>query len=87
VTSDQRCTCVPYPYGDGPERDCPVHGEHDGTVVIDPDPCPDCGLDPDDDTLHAVGCRRILPAGDPLEPLQFGPPWQPWPDRVGSDAP
>lgn len=20
------CTCAPYPYGDGPEVDCPVHG-------------------------------------------------------------
>jgi hypothetical protein len=20
------CTCLPYPYGDGPEEDCPVHG-------------------------------------------------------------
>lgn len=40
--------------------------------------CPDCGCDPEDHTCHADGCRRILPAGDPLEYLQSGPPWQPW---------
>jgi hypothetical protein len=22
------CSCLPYPYGDGPEEDCPVHGRH-----------------------------------------------------------
>lgn len=39
------------------------------------DPCPDCGLDPNDSTLHADGCRRILPGWDLR---QFGPPWLPW---------
>jgi hypothetical protein len=38
--------------------------------------CPDCGNDPNDDSLHAEGCRRI-DAGE----LQFGPPWKPWPDK------
>lgn len=41
-------------------------------------PCPDCGLDPDDDTVHRAGCRRIFPRGHPLERLQFGPPYEPW---------
>ena len=27
MTSDGDCTCLPHPYGDGPERDCPVHGD------------------------------------------------------------
>ena len=38
-------------------------------------PCPDCGDDPNDRTLHRTGCPRVG-AG----PLQFGPPWDPWPD-------
>jgi hypothetical protein len=42
--------------------------------------CPDCGDDPNDHTLHAAGCRRILPAGDPRGYLQDGPPWLPWVD-------
>lgn len=44
--------------------------------------CPDCGCDPNDHTSHADGCRRALPVGDPLERLQFGPPWEPWPASV-----
>lgn len=40
--------------------------------------CPDCLLDPKDDTLHRDGCRRIFDRGDPREDLQFGPPWKPW---------
>lgn len=43
--------------------------------------CPDCGDDPNDHTLHAGGCRRVLPSGDPHEYLQ-SPPWQPWPDTL-----
>lgn len=39
--------------------------------------CPDCGNDPDDNTLHRDGCRRIDHDADGL---QFGPPWQDWPD-------
>lgn len=41
-------------------------------------PCPDCGLDPNDDTLHQWRCRRIFPRGHPLARLQFGPPYEPW---------
>ena len=29
--------------------------------------CPDCGSDPNDDTLHKDGCRRIFVAGDPVQ--------------------
>jgi hypothetical protein len=50
-------------------------------AALDP-PCPDCGNDPDDWSLHRDGCRRILPIGHPLERMQFGPPyvpaWEPW---------
>ena len=43
------------------------------------DPCPDCGDDPNDDTLHRDGCRRTAFANDdPRRELQFGPPWKPW---------
>ena len=32
---EHACTCLPYSAGgDGPERDCPVHGE--GPVLVDP---------------------------------------------------
>jgi hypothetical protein len=50
-------------------------------VPLDP-PCPDCGNDPDDGSLHHDNCRRVFPVGHPLERLQFGPPyvaeWEPW---------
>jgi hypothetical protein len=45
------------------------------------EPCPDCARP----EFHAEGCRRIMPAGDPLEHLQFGPPWHPWPTDSASD--
>lgn len=32
------CTCLPYPYGTGPEEDCPTHGREVGSV-----PCWKCG--------------------------------------------
>jgi hypothetical protein len=30
--------------------------------------------------LHRQDCRRVLPAGDPIEYVQFGPPWAPFPE-------
>jgi hypothetical protein len=30
-----RCTCLPYPYGDGPEEDCPEHGRSDAGELDD----------------------------------------------------
>jgi hypothetical protein len=45
-------------------------------LAIDPPldpPCPDCGNDPADESLHRENCRRVLPTGHPLERLQFGP--------------
>ena len=44
------------------------------------EPCPDCGNDPKDQTLHAEGCRRVR--DDEFEYLQFGPPWAPWPEEL-----
>jgi hypothetical protein len=54
------CTCTPHPYGDGPERDCPVHGELDD------------GPDPRDehDAWHPVwveGCDGCVDRADELE--------------------
>jgi hypothetical protein len=47
-----------------------------GSMIAEPDedeediePCPDCGLDQKDSTLHVGGCPRIG------TPAQFGPPW------------
>jgi hypothetical protein len=37
------------------------------------EPCPDCGNDPKDASLHAEGCVRLDSTG------QFGPPWDPPP--------
>ena len=33
-----RCTCTPYPYGTGPEEDCPVHGREAEQA------CVECGV-------------------------------------------
>jgi hypothetical protein len=46
-------------------------------IVIPDAPCPNCGNDPKDDSLHKPECPRILSVGDPYEHLQFGPPWEP----------
>lgn len=57
--SDPRCTCLPHPYGDGPEPDCPVHGELD-----EPDPRDE------HDAWHPVwveGCDGCVDRADELE--------------------
>lgn len=36
-------------------------------------PCPECGNDPTDSTLHRPDCPRVNTCG------QFGPPWNPEP--------
>lgn len=42
--------------------------------------CPDCGDDdPTDPGMHANTCRRIAMAA---AGLQFGPPWNDWPDDL-----
>ncbi len=54
-------------------------GAGDTTVIIHYEkPCPDCGCDPEDATLHRDECRRIADGID-VE-MQFGPPWKPWRD-------
>lgn len=53
--------------------------------MTEDEPCPDCGYDPDDKTLHLGTCPRVMMEGHPLEYLQFGPPWQPWPDQAELD--
>lgn len=55
-----------------------VHRAESDVVTEDAVPCPDCGVNPDDPTLHRDGCRRILPRRHPLQRLQFGPPFEPW---------
>lgn len=42
---------------------------------LDAERCPECGDDPDGDLIHREGCVRIKPSGDPLEYMQYGPPW------------
>jgi hypothetical protein len=41
-----RCTCLPYPYGDGPEIDCPEHGATDEDLAAmardEPEPPAKC---------------------------------------------
>lgn len=56
------CTCLPYPYGTGPEEDCPVHGREER-----PAPTPateaDCKLVGAGDgsvLVYCTPCRRCL---------------------------
>jgi hypothetical protein len=67
---------------DAEPDDLSDHPDHPDNRIAHPDrlePCPDCGNDPDDDSLHRVGCRRTGFANDdPRLELQFGPPWLPW---------
>lgn len=67
---------------DAEPDDLSDHPDHPDNRIAHPDrlePCPDCGNDPDDDSLHRVGCRRTGFANDdPRLELQFGPPWKPW---------
>lgn len=40
--------------------------------------CPDCDLDPHDQTLHTSACRRVAMGAE----IQCGPPWNDWPDDL-----
>lgn len=78
MSVDPHCA---HTWEDGSDR-CVICSE---TLTLEPPldpPCPDCGNDPEDQSLHRWDCRRILPFGHPLERLQFGPPyveaWEPW---------
>jgi hypothetical protein len=75
-----------FPSWDGPERLTADPGWYDDEDRLGYEEghvcCPDCGDEPDDHTLHRDGCRRIFPSGDPLEYLQNGPPWLPWPEEA-----
>lgn len=54
-----------------------------GEPGVAEEPCPDCGDDPDDPTLHKDGCPRI---GTDAE-YQCGPPWKPLPGGVELSIP
>lgn len=62
------------------ERSAPRNSEETPAAAVPDEVCPDCGDDPRYEGTHRGGCRRILPSGHPLEALQFGPPWLPWPE-------
>jgi hypothetical protein len=60
------CTCTPYPYGDGPEVDCPVHGDPERH------PCGLCGLVPRDGEQHRA-LFAVGQTGEDAEEVCIGP--------------
>lgn len=44
---------------------------------MDDEPCPDCGNDPEDDSLHKSDCPRVNTKGQ-IGPPWLDGPWEPW---------
>lgn len=72
-TEPAECSCLPYPYGDGPEFDCPQHGatERDRAAMA---------ADPRDehDQFHPVwieGCDGCVDRAEWLEQQRHGVEW------------
>lgn len=90
------CSCLPHPYGDGPEEDCPVHGRRpyaaedqcklvgagDGSVLVYCVPCR-AVLHPNAVTLNAVAGlweEHTEAAHEPREVPSYVPAPDPWTD-------